>query len=188
MSRIEASPDHAVCPEQLTTAPVFKTFTHENGLKYQTGQEVLDSQRVELDRIEELGFPDVQGVIRRLVRPVLDYADGKDTRLPIEVTYCADVLEACLSRQHSDKVKLLWRLMLVMWKCGAMWNVVLASTQYSHHGPTNCDRGRDDYDSTTWGKNKQGGNSCPEKDEEDPERLQGLQWLISKLHRLFQWQ
>ncbi|KAG8410552.1 hypothetical protein J3459_017087 [Metarhizium acridum] len=150
MSRIAPSAEYAVCPEKLLLAPTLSTFTSQNGVTYNTGQLVMDSQRVELDRIEESGFKDLQGVITRLVRPVLDFADGRDSRLPVEATYCADVLEACLSRKHSEKIRLMWRLMLVMWKCGAMWNVVLASTQYTHQGFTNCDRGRDDYKDKTW--------------------------------------
>jgi hypothetical protein len=177
MSRIEPCAEYAVCPETLTSSPTYDTFTHQNGLSYKVGQTIIDEQRAELDRIENLNFQDVQGVIKALVRPVLEYADGRSTCLPIEVTYCADVLEACLSRQHSEKVMLLWQLMLIMWKCGAMWMVVLASTQYSHHGLTNCDRGRDDYNETTWARD------VPTEDgEEKPSRLQ---WLRSKLWQLF---
>lgn len=184
MSRVAPSPEYAVCPEKLCSAPTFTTFTSDNRLTYQTGQLILDNQRVELDRIEEQGFEDVQGVIKRLVRPVLDFADGKDSRLPIEVTYCADVLEACLSRKHSEKIRLMWRLMLVMWKCGAMWNVVLASTQYTHQGFTNCDRGRDDYTETTWAqKLGQGDEKVSTSVRKDG--LKGFQWLLSKIRQLF---
>lgn len=150
MSRVSTSPDYAVSPEKLTSAPSFDTFTHTNHLKYDEGQAVIDDQREELDHLEALGFEDIQGLIKTLIRPVLDYADARDTRLPIEITYCTEVLEACLSRRHSEKVKVLWRLALIMWKCGAIWATVLASTQYAHQGYTNCDRGREDLDESTW--------------------------------------
>ncbi|KHN96098.1 uncharacterized protein MAM_05946 [Metarhizium album ARSEF 1941] len=183
MSRVAPSPEHAVCPEPLFSAPSFSTFTSQNGLKYETGQPVMDSQRAELDRIEAAGFQDVQGVVGRLVRPVLDFADGKDSRLPVEATYCADVLEACLSRKHSQKIRLMWRLMLVMWKCGAMWNVVLASTQYAHHGLTNCDRGRDDYTEATWSHASEhaGSKASPKTGEPRP---RALQRALSKICQL----
>jgi hypothetical protein len=150
MSRIAPSPEYAVSPEKLTSPPSFAMFTHKNGLKYEKGRTVLNIQRVELDRIEDAKFKDIQGVITKLVRPVLEFSGRRGTHLPVEATYCADVLEACLSRQHSEKIRLLWRLLLVMWKSGAMWKVVLASTQYIHQGYTNCDRHRDDYNETTW--------------------------------------
>ncbi|KAJ6440244.1 glycosyl Hydrolase Family 88 [Purpureocillium lavendulum] len=153
MTRVETSPDFAVSPEKLTSAPSFDTFTHKNGLKRDEGQAVLDSLREELAQIEALAFADVQGVIKKLVRPLLDYMDAKSTRLPIEIAYCTEVLEACLSRRHSEKVKILWRLALIMWKSGAIWATVLASTQYAHQGFTNCDRGRPDLDESTWAQN-----------------------------------
>lgn len=150
MSRVAPSAEYAVCPERLGSPPSFHTLTYENGIKYETGQAVIDSQRTELDRIAELAPEYMQRLINAPVRPVLDYADGRDTRLPIEATFCAEVLEACLSHHHSEKIRLLWRLTLVMWKCGAMWAAVLASTQYAHQGLTNGDRLRDDLDEGTW--------------------------------------
>ncbi|KAJ3538442.1 hypothetical protein NM208_g1522 [Fusarium decemcellulare] len=159
MSRMEPSPAYAVCPEKLTSTPTFNTITRHNGLKFSTGQDVLDSQRLELDRIEVSlkgsGLTELQGLITRLVRPVLDYTDGRVTGLPTEITYCTDVLESCISHRHSEKVRALWGLMLVMWKCGSVWMAVMANTQYTHHGSTNCDRGRVDYNESTWGQAKE---------------------------------
>ena len=141
MSRLAPSPDYAVCPDKLTSPPAFNSITRNHGLKFNTGQTVLDSQRAELDRIEasvkEAGLQDLQGLITKLVRPVLDYTDGKITALPTETTYCTDVIESCISRRHSEKVRALWDLMFVMWKCGSVWMAVLANTRYTHHGSTN---------------------------------------------------
>jgi hypothetical protein len=38
MSRIEASPDHAVCPEQLTTAPVLRRLRMRTGSSIRLGK------------------------------------------------------------------------------------------------------------------------------------------------------
>ncbi|KAJ4201768.1 hypothetical protein NW759_015537 [Fusarium solani] len=92
------------------------------------------------------------GLITKIVRPVLDYTDGKIAALPTETTYCTDAIESCISRRHSEKLRALCDLMLVVWKCGSVWMAVLANTQYTHHGSTNCDRGRADYNESTWGK------------------------------------
>ncbi|PHH89039.1 hypothetical protein CDD83_6721 [Cordyceps sp. RAO-2017] len=150
MSRVATSPEYAASPERLAQAPSLRTLTHENGIKCETGQAVLDRERAEMDEIEASGPAEIQALVKALVRPVLDYADGRESHLPIEAAFCADVLDACLSRQHSEKIRMLWRLTLVMWKCGAMWATVLASTQYAHEGRTNCDRGRDDLQESTW--------------------------------------
>ncbi|PHH66106.1 hypothetical protein CDD81_169 [Ophiocordyceps australis] len=150
MSRVAPSPEYAVCPSSLTQPPRLRTLTYQHGLDATTGQAVLDEQRAEMEAVAASDIPEIKRLVKALVRPVLDYMDGQTTQLPIEAAFCAEVMDACLSRRHSEKICLLWRLALVMWKSGAMWAVVLASTQYSHQGLTNADRGRDDFDESTW--------------------------------------
>ncbi|ATY64017.1 hypothetical protein A9K55_004635 [Cordyceps militaris] len=191
MSRLAPSPAYAVCPEKMAGELTFACITPGHGLRFAEGQAVIDAQRAELARIEaELaaaGVTDLDGLIQKLVRPVLEYADGKETCLPVEVVYCADVLEAMLARAHSDKIRALWRLMLVMWKCGAMWMAVLANTQYAHQGLTNCDRGRHDYNAATWGKAEAAEARDVVGTEElvkDGSNSVGFQWLLSKVRSL----
>ncbi|TQV94121.1 hypothetical protein V2A60_002817 [Cordyceps javanica] len=192
MSRVAPSPAYAVCPEKLAAEPTFACITRGHGLRYVEGQAVLDDQRAELARVEAAlaaaGVTDLDGLIRKLVRPVLDYADGKDTRLPVEVAYCTDVLDANLAREHSHKIRALWALMLIMWKSGAVWMAVLANTQYSHQGLTNCDRGRDDYSASTWGKAIPGADKDAGAGASGSGRPESssVQWLMSKARRLAQ--
>ncbi|PHH74169.1 hypothetical protein CDD82_5059 [Ophiocordyceps australis] len=150
MSRVAPSADFAVSPNRLAEAPRLRTLTHEHGLESTTGQTVLDEQRVEMEAVAAAGLAEMEALVEALVRPVVDYMDGRTAQLPVEAAFCAPVLDACLSRRHSQKIRLLWRLALVMWKSGAMWAAVLASTQYSHQGLTNADRARQDFDDATW--------------------------------------
>ncbi|KAM3547768.1 hypothetical protein ARSEF4850_009811 [Beauveria asiatica] len=198
MSRIEPSPKYAVCPDKLTSEPTFNCITRHNGMAFIEGQAVIDEQRRELARIEAsleaAGVTDLDGVISKLVHPVLDYTDNQDTCLPVEVTYCTEVLEAAISRRHSEKIKALWKLLLVMWKCGAIWMAVIANTQYAHQGLTNCDRGRDDYNASTWGKagvpaeaeekEEKGDTSAAEHNESVQSETTRAHWSMSKWHRL----
>lgn len=196
MSRIEPSPEYAVCPAKLTSEPTFAAISHDNGIKFTTGQTVIDDQRAEVERIraalDEADVTDLQGLIDKLVIPVLDYAEGKETCLPIEIEYCTDVLQGTMSRRHSEKIHALWALLLVMWKSGAIWMAVIANTQYAHQGMTNCDRGRDDYDATTWGQVE----AEPEAEIEGAATVadaapveslstgfSALNWLLSKLRQ-----
>lgn len=196
MSRIEPSPAYAVNPVKLTTEPTFDCITRHHGMAFTEGQSVIDEQRRTLAQIEAslmaAGVTDLDGMISKLVHPVLDYADGRETCLPVEVTYCTEVLEAEISRRHSEKIRALWGILLVMWKCGAIWMAVLANTQYAHQGLTNCDRGRDDYKASTWGNSalpvevKEKGDEAKEAEERE-ESVQSersrVQWFLSKLRR-----
>ncbi|KAJ2976676.1 hypothetical protein NQ176_g4813 [Zarea fungicola] len=192
MSRIAPSPEYAVCPEKLTSEPTFAAISHDNGIKFTTGQAVIDDQRAEVERIramlDEADVTDLQGLIDKLVIPVLDYVEGKETCLPIEIEYCTDVLQGTMSRRHSEKIHALWALLLVMWKSGAIWMAVIANTQYAHQGMTNCDRGRDDYDATTWGHveaEPEGAATVADAAPVDSlsTGFSALDWLLSKLRQ-----
>lgn len=191
MSRLAPSPDYAVAPEQLVSEPTFKAISHDNGIKFTTGQTVIDAQWAELERVRaslaEAGVTDLDGLMDKLVVPVLAYVDGKDTRLPIEIDYCTDVLDGTISRHHTEKIHALWALMLTMWKSGAIWMAVLANTQYAHQGLTNCDRGRDDYQASTWGHVKPSVTleaAATATNKPAAPRASAIHWLFSKLRQI----